>query len=62
MSAHDCFELGRQTFLNEDYIHSAQWMFEARERLKNDAEMTNSELYADTLEFLAYTYYQNGKQ
>lgn len=59
MSAHDCFELGRQMCVTEDYIHAAEWFQAALERLGTD--MKGSELHANILEYWAFSAYKNGK-
>ena len=62
MSSHDCFEMGRQSYLNKDYYHTALWMHEAMERLKNDnINSTTRTSKADILEYLAFSIYKQGK-
>lgn len=58
MTAHDCFELGRNVYEHGDYENSVLWLNEAHERLKNNTE---TPLYADTLDYLAFVNYQLGK-
>lgn len=61
MSANDCFELGRQSYLNEDYYHTSLWMREAMDRLPtNDSAQTTSTTKADILEYLAFAVYKQG--
>lgn len=61
MSANDCFEMGRQSYLNKDYYHTALWMREAMDRLTNDGNQTTSTSKADILEYLAFSIYKQGK-
>ena len=60
LTANDCFELGRQAYLNKDYYHTVLWMQEALERL--DKELDNEKTaYKDViLEHLAYATYLQG--
>lgn len=60
MTANDCFELGRQSYLNMDYYHTALWMREAMDRLTLDANQTMSTSKADILEYLAFSIYRQG--
>ncbi|KAL9695414.1 hypothetical protein quinque_014699 [Culex quinquefasciatus] len=53
MSAGDCFELGRQTYLNGDYYHTVLWMREAMDRLSQEVNRTTTK--ADVLEYLAFS-------
>lgn len=61
MTANDCFELGRQSYLNKDYYHTALWMREAMDRLTLDANQTIGTTRADILEYLAFSIYKQGK-
>lgn len=61
MSVDDCFEFGRQAFNNKDYVQSAQWLEESRKRL-NDHQMINTDVYVDTMSYLAHACYENGNQ
>lgn len=61
MSANDCFELGRQSYLNKDYYHTVLWMREAMNRLAtNDTAQTMHTTRADILEYLAFSVYKQG--
>lgn len=64
MSANDCFELGRQSYLNKDYYHTALWMREAMNRLHVDNVTTETQTMhttrADILEYLAFSVYKQG--
>ena len=42
LSAHDCFELGRQHYNSGDMDHAITWMKEANKRLKEESEATVS--------------------
>lgn len=61
MTANDCFEMGRQSYLNKDYYHTALWMREAMDRLTSDTNHTTSTSKADILEYLAFSVYKQGK-
>lgn len=62
MTTSDCFELGRQSYVNGDYYHTLLWMNEAMNRLlsepknKTDTSITR----ADILEYLAFSTYKQG--
>lgn len=56
MSSEDCFEIGRQTYLNSDFRHTILWMNEALSRLENTSHLTK----ADVLEYLAFSTYKEG--
>lgn len=58
MSAHDCFELGRQAYNAEDYYHTVQWMEESLARFRKEKKPTVSE--RDVLDYLSYALYQQG--
>ncbi|XP_055612351.1 uncharacterized protein LOC129758762 [Uranotaenia lowii] len=58
MSAGDCFELGRQTYLNGDYYHTVLWMREAMDRLSQEVNRTTTK--ADVLEYLAFSTFKQG--
>lgn len=62
MSANDCFELGRQSYLNKDFYHTVLWMQEAINRLANDTAQTTRTTKADILEYLAFSIYKQGKR
>merc|ERR1711892_90233 len=58
LSAHDCFELGRQTYNNGDYYHTTIWMEQAMKLYHEEVEKTISK--ADILEYLAFSAYMSG--
>jgi len=58
LSAHDCFELGRQTYNNGDYFHTNIWMEQALQRY--DKEIEKSVKKSDILEYLAFAAYMSG--
>ncbi|XP_065087046.1 prolyl 4-hydroxylase subunit alpha-1-like [Ochlerotatus camptorhynchus] len=58
MTAGDCFELGRQTYLNGDYYHTVLWMREAMDRLSHEVNRTTTK--ADVLEYLAFSTFKQG--
>lgn len=53
--------MGRQSYLNKDFYHTALWMNEAMDRLTNDTTQTTSTTKADILEYLAFSIYKEGK-
>lgn len=56
MSAEDCFEIGRQTYLNSDFYHTLLWMTEAMKRHNNDSQISRS----DIIEYLAFSTFKQG--
>ncbi|KAH9361565.1 hypothetical protein HPB48_001442 [Haemaphysalis longicornis] len=58
LSAGDCFELGRQSYNNEDHYHTVLWMQEALDRVDDEVEKTADR--SDILEYLAFSTYQQG--
>ncbi|GAB0097676.1 Prolyl 4-hydroxylase, alpha subunit [Sergentomyia squamirostris] len=59
LSVGDCFELGRQSYINGDYYHTVLWMREAMDRLLR-SENATSTTKADILEYLAFSTYKQG--
>lgn len=57
--ASDCFELGRQSYHNRDYYHTALWMQEAMDRLQEEQNVTTTSK-PDILEYLAFSTYMQG--
>lgn len=63
MTVGDCFELGRQSYINSDYYHTRLWMNEAMDRLIKESNDSSSEVTkkkADILEYLAFSTYKEG--
>lgn len=60
MTSHDCFEMGRQSYLNKDFYHTTLWMKEAMHRLNNDTSQTIGTSRADILEHLAFSVFKQG--
>ncbi|XP_002020531.2 prolyl 4-hydroxylase subunit alpha-1 [Drosophila persimilis] len=61
MSSDDCFELGRQSYVNNDYHHTVLWMNEAMSRmLEEPLNQTQTFTRADVLEYLAFSTYKEG--
>jgi len=58
LSAHDCFELGRQSYNNGDYFHTNVWMEQAMRMYHEEVEKTISR--SDILEYLAFSAYMSG--
>lgn len=61
MTSNDCFELGRQSYLNKDFYHTLLWMNEAMQRLHNDTTEATSTSKADILEYLAFAVFKQGE-
>lgn len=59
LTANDCFELGRQAYINKDYYHTVLWMQEAMDRL-NKEESSKDIDKVTILEYLAFATYQRG--
>ncbi|XP_055380893.1 prolyl 4-hydroxylase subunit alpha-1 [Condylostylus longicornis] len=63
MSSGDCFELGRQSYVNGDFYHTILWMNEAMSRLNVEPKKNESGgefTKADILEYLAFSTYKQG--
>jgi prolyl 4-hydroxylase len=56
MSSEDCFEIGRQSYINSDFRHTIMWMNEALNRLTKLSQLTR----ADVLEYLAFSTFKEG--
>lgn len=62
MSSDDCFELGRQSYVNHDYYHTVLWMNEAMTRMSYEPRNRSLPFSkADILEYLAFSTYKQGK-
>ena len=58
LSAHDCFELGRQAYNNGDYFHTTVWMDQAMKLFHEETEKSLSQ--SDILEYQAFSAYMSG--
>ncbi|KAI4458947.1 prolyl 4-hydroxylase alpha subunit [Holotrichia oblita] len=58
LTAADCFELGRQSYTNDDHYHTQLWMMEAAKRLK--LEVNQSVERSKILEYLAFSTFKLG--
>ena len=58
LSASDCFEIGRQSYNNEDYYHTTLWMEQAMAQFDREEEKTVDK--ADILEHLGFSAYMSG--
>uniref|UniRef100_A0A915BIH4 Prolyl 4-hydroxylase alpha subunit domain-containing protein n=2 Tax=Parascaris univalens TaxID=6257 RepID=A0A915BIH4_PARUN len=58
LSSHDCFEVGRAAYNQNDYYHTILWMQEAQLRLENEDPPTAN--IGDILEYLAFSLYKQG--
>ncbi|KAL5282865.1 P4HA2 family protein [Megaselia abdita] len=64
----DCFELGRQSYNNEDYYHTVEWMTEALNRFMIEEGFSNNHnqsepeefTKAEILEYLAFSTFKEG--
>lgn len=59
MTASDCFELGRQSYMNHDYYHTVLWMEESLRKLERESNRTISK--SDILEYLAFSTFKQGR-
>ena len=59
LTANDCFELGRQAYVNQDYYHTVLWMQEALDRLDKERGVTDTDRVT-ILEYLAFATYKRG--
>ena len=60
LSAHDCFELGRQHYNNGDYDNTIIWMKQAMKRLDQEVMGKETIKRSDLLEYIAFSYYTSG--
>lgn len=58
MSAEDCYELGVQAFLDQNFKYSTQWFKESLNRLTDDDD--SRWLRFDILGYLSLSYYKEG--
>ena len=58
LKAHDCFELGRQSYNNGDHYHTLLWMKQALKKWEEETVKTVDR--ADILEYLAFSSYTQG--
>ncbi|KAI4458943.1 prolyl 4-hydroxylase alpha subunit [Holotrichia oblita] len=58
LTAADCFELGRQSYTNDDHYHTQLWMMEADKRLKLEVNQTVER--SKILEYLAFSTFKLG--
>lgn len=58
LTAHDCFELGRQSYNVGDHYHTRLWMQQALKRWETEAEKTVDR--TDILEYMAFSAYVQG--
>ncbi|KAK7111469.1 prolyl 4-hydroxylase subunit alpha-1-like isoform X2 [Littorina saxatilis] len=59
LSDDECFELGRLSYNEDDFYHTALWMEEAMDRLGKD-EDEEQEKRAELLDYLSFSYYKQG--
>jgi prolyl 4-hydroxylase len=59
LTAGDCFELGRQTYVNGDYFHTVLWMKEAMDLIRTETNTTTTK--ENILEYLAFSTYKQGR-
>lgn len=58
MSTHDCFEVGRQSYISADYDHTEKWMNIAL--IKQEEETNKTVPKSEILEYLAFSNYMIG--
>ncbi|XP_015785639.1 prolyl 4-hydroxylase subunit alpha-1 [Tetranychus urticae] len=58
LSAGDCFELGRYSYVNGDHYHTILWMQEAADRWEDEVVKTADK--AEILEYLAFSTFRRG--
>lgn len=58
LTAGDCWELGRQSYNNEDHYHTVLWMGEALNKFEEETNKTVSR--EEILEYLAFSTYVQG--
>ncbi|KAK3598748.1 hypothetical protein CHS0354_028800 [Potamilus streckersoni] len=58
LSAEECFEIGRQSYKNEDFYHTVMWMQEALDR--NFIETNQTVSRSLILDYLTYSTYKQG--
>jgi prolyl 4-hydroxylase len=56
MSSEDCFEIGRQSYINNNFFYTILWMNEALNRLNMRSQLSR----ADILEYLAFSTFKEG--
>lgn len=61
MTMYDCFELGRQSYLNEDYYYAEQWMNEALARLDDNTDQFQNITEDDILEYYTLSLVKQGQ-
>ncbi|OQR76579.1 prolyl 4-hydroxylase subunit alpha-2-like [Tropilaelaps mercedesae] len=60
LTADDCFELGRQSYVKEDFYHTVLWMQEALDRLNTTSQENEDAVKVDILDYLAYATFRLG--
>lgn len=58
-AADDCFELGRQSYNNDDHIHSVLWLQEALIKYKAESHNKTATL-PSIFEHLSFSIYKQG--
>lgn len=58
--AGDCWELGRQSYNNDDHYHTVLWMGEALNKF--DKEMSKTVEKKNILDYLAFSTYKQGNR
>lgn len=62
MSADDCYQLGRQLYVENEFQYAAMWLYEALNRIEIDAEnnINYSTNKLKILQYLALSYFSHG--
>ncbi|CAK9300112.1 unnamed protein product [Gordionus sp. m RMFG-2023] len=58
LNAEQCFEIGRQSYVNEDFYHARIWMEEALRKWNEEQDKTMEK--EDILEYLSFSLYKQG--
>lgn len=56
LTASDCFELGRRSYVNNDFYHTILWMREALDRCEEEGESESMKI--EILDYLAFAHYK----
>lgn len=61
MTIYDCFELGRQSYLNEEYDYAEQWMKEALRRFDDNTDKFRNISKDDIVEYYTLSLLKQGQ-
>ncbi|CAH1404370.1 unnamed protein product [Nezara viridula] len=60
LSAYDCYILGIQSYLRNDFHHTYSWLDEALKRFRNDRNTADADMIEKALDIKAYSAYKLG--